>query len=75
MDVHGIHFAGMDPLRSLGIGLIEKAQLNAACHGECAVEFGACGSTSKNGNLKLLAMEMGVRSAVRLASSIGTALG
>jgi hypothetical protein len=66
MDVHVIHFAGMDPLRSLGIGLIGKAQLNAACHGECAVEFGASGSTSKNGNLKLLAMEMA--SAMRCAS-------
>lgn len=40
MDVHVVHFAGIDTLAGLGIGLIGKSKLDASCHGESAIEFG-----------------------------------
>ena len=65
MDVHVIHFAGVDALASFWIGLIRQPQMNAAGHGQRAIEFRAGGSSGKDADLKLLPAEVGVRDAVR----------
>ena len=63
VDVHVLHFAGVDALAGFGIGLIGQAQVNAAGHGESAVQLRACGGAGEDADLKLLAAQVGVGNA------------
>ncbi len=65
VDVHVFHFAGIDALASLGIGLVGKSQMNAARHGERAVELRSGGSSGKDADLEFLAAQIGVGDAAR----------
>src|ERR1035441_1274016 len=65
VNVHVFHFAGIDSLAGFGIGLIWEAQMNAACHGERAIELGTGGGAGEDADLKLLATEVGFRDPAR----------
>ena len=65
MDVHVIHFARVDALAGFRIGLIRQPQMNAAGHGQRAIEFRTGGSSGEDADLKLLPAEVGVGDAVR----------
>jgi hypothetical protein len=65
VNIHVLHFARVDPLARLGVGLIGQPQVNAACQSEGSVELRAGGSARKNAHLELLPVEVGVRDAAR----------
>ena len=58
VDVHVVHFAGVDALAGLGIGLIGKAQMDASRHGERAIEFRPGGRAGEDADLELLPAEV-----------------
>src|SRR5208283_1544128 len=63
VNVHVLHFAGVDAFARFRIGLIGKPQMDAARHGEGSVEFRAGGGAGEDADLKLLPAEVGVRDA------------
>ncbi len=65
VDVHVLHFAGVDPLAGFGVGLVREPQMNAAGHGERAVELRSGGGAGENADLKLLAAQVGVGNTAR----------
>ena len=65
VDVHVLHLAGVDALASLGIRLIRQPQMNAARHGERAVELRPGGGAGENADLKLLSAQVSVGDAAR----------
>jgi len=65
MDVHIVHFAGVDALACLGIRLIGKAQVNASRHGESAIEFRPGRRASENADLKFLTAKICFRYTTR----------
>ena len=60
VDVHVFHFAGVDALAGLGIGLIRQPQMNAAGHGERAVELRTGGGAGEDADLEFLSAQVGV---------------
>ncbi len=60
VDVHVLHFAGVDALAGLRIRLVGKPQMNAAGHGERAVELRAGGGAGEDADLEFLSAQVGV---------------
>ena len=60
VNVHVVHFAGVDALAGLRIGLIGKAQMDASRHGQRSIQLRAGGSPGKDADLKLLPAEVRV---------------
>jgi hypothetical protein len=65
VDVHVLHFAGVDALAGFGIGLIGQPEMNAASHGERAVELRTSGGAGEDADLELLSAQVGVGNAAR----------
>ena len=65
MNVHVLHFAGVDSLARLRIRLVGKPQMNPARHRQRPVELRTGGSAGKDADLELLAAKMGVGNPVR----------
>ena len=75
VDVHVFHFAGVDALARLRIRLVRQPQMNAARHGERAIELRAGGRAGEDADLKLLSTQVGVGDAAsqRHGHSLGIA--
>ena len=65
VDVHVLHLAGIDALAGLGIGLIRQPQMNAAGHGQRAIQLRPGGSAGEDADLKFLTAQVGVSDAAR----------
>src|ERR1035441_5966256 len=65
VNVHVVHFARVDPLAGLRVGLVREPQVNASRHRERPVELRSGRSAGEHTDLKLLPAEVRIRDAVR----------